>query len=224
MERCGLSVLLRGKEKARKAITKLNAEDKVEITWRSFQLDPTFPKNEAISSQEYLTKKRGYPVNQVIAMSSNLEQQGLNYGIELNFNAAQTFNTFDVHRLIHWSKTQGKASELKEALIKAYFTDGKNLSHNNEILQVVASVGLDKKEALKILESKKFTEEVQMDIYMAQQVGARGVPFFVFNNKLAISGAQDDKVFEDALSSLLSELNPLIQGEGAACQPSDERK
>lgn len=213
-----------GKKKLEQAINKLDANDKVEIIWRSFQLDPNFPKNEAIPSTQYLVQKRGYPADQVNAMSNNLKQQATQYGIDFNFENAQTFNTEDVHRLLHWAKSSNKTNELKEALMKAYFTDGKNLSLNNEILQVVASVGLDKNEALKILESSKFTEEVQMDIYMAQQVGARGVPFFVFNNKPAISGAQDDKVFEQAISSFLSEITPLVQGEGAACEPSGECK
>lgn len=97
----------------------------------------------------------------------------------------------------------GKSSELKEALMKAYFTDGINLSKKENVLEVVENCGLNKLEAQEILQSDKFSNEVDEDIYNASQIGVRGVPFFVLNNQFAISGAQDDSVFENALLKLI---------------------
>ncbi len=121
------------------------------------------------------------------------------YGIDFQFEKALSFNTIDVHRLWQWSKTLGKSSELKEALMKAYFSDGIDLSKEENVIQVVENCGLDKLETESILRSNQFSNEVEEDIYHASQIGVKGVPFFVINNQFAISGAQEDRVFESAL-------------------------
>jgi predicted DsbA family dithiol-disulfide isomerase len=96
----------------------------------------------------------------------------------------------------------GKSSELKEALMKAYFTDGIDLSKEENVLKVIENCDLDTLEAESILKSNQFSNEVDEDIYHASQIGVRGVPFFVLNNQFAISGAQEDSVFENTLKKL----------------------
>ena len=191
-----------GKKKLEQAIVKLNLQNQVEIEWHSFQLDPEFPKGEAIPSSTYLAQRKNFPIEQINAIEQQLTATAKVYGIDFQFEKALSFNTIDVHRLWQWSKTLGKSSELKEALMQAYFTDGLDLSKEENVLQVVENCGLDKLEAKSILRSNQLSNEVDEDIYHASQIGVRGVPFFVLNNQFAISGAQEDSVFENALFNL----------------------
>jgi predicted DsbA family dithiol-disulfide isomerase len=192
-----------GKKKLELAISKLHLSEQVEIEWHSFQLDPDFPKGEAIPSTSYLAQRKNYPIEQINAIQQQLTTSAKVYGIDFQFEKALSFNTIEVHRLWQWSKNLGKSSELKEALMKAYFSDGIDLSKEENILQVVENCGLDKLEAESILKSNQFSNEVDQDIYHASQIGVRGVPFFVLNNQFAISGAQDDSVFENAFLKLI---------------------
>jgi predicted DsbA family dithiol-disulfide isomerase len=188
-----------GKKKLEKAISKLNLSDQVEIEWHSFQLDPDFPKGESIPSSEYLAKRKNFPLEQINAIQQQLTASAKPYGIDFQFDKSLSLNTMDVHRLWQWSKTFGKSSELKEALMLAYFKAGIDLSKEENVLQVIENCGLDKLEAESIFKSNQFSNEVDEDIYHASQIGVRGVPFFVINNQFAISGAQEDSVFESAL-------------------------
>lgn len=192
-----------GKKKLEKAILKLNLSDQVEIEWHSFQLDPDFPKGESIPSSEYLAKRKNFPLEQINTIQQQLTASATPYGIDFQFDKSLSFNTMDVHRLWQWSKTIGKSSELKEALMLAYFTNGIDLSKEENVLKVVENCGLDRIEAQAIFRSDAFSNEVDEDIYQASQIGVRGVPFFVLNNQFAISGAQDDSVFENALLKLI---------------------
>lgn len=192
-----------GKKKLEKAIAKLQLSDQVEIEWHSFQLDPDFPKGEAIPSSTYLAQRKKFPIEQINAIQQILTETAKTYGIDFQFDKALSFNTLEVHRLWQWSKNLGKSSELKQALMEAYFTEGIDLSKEENVLQVVEKCGLDKLEAQTILKSNQFSAEVDEDIYHASQIGIRGVPFFVLDNQFAISGAQDDSVFENALLKLI---------------------
>ncbi len=195
-----------GKNELEKAIHKLNAEDQVEIVWHSYQLDPNFPKGQAITSTKYLSERKGIPLAQVEAMSSQLAQQGKEYDIDFKFDKALSFNTFDAHRLIQWAKTQNKSHELKTALMNAYFSQAINLSESDKLLQVVSAVGLDIKEAEELLKSDKFSDAVEEDIYQSRQLGIRGVPFFLINESASISGAQADQVFEASIAAAIKNL------------------
>ena len=190
-----------GKKKLERAIEKVGLIDDAEVIWHSFQLDPEFPKDIAIPSAHYLSEKKGYPLNQIQAIQHQLREQALDYGIDFQFDKALSFNTGRIHQLLHWGNQFGKTNELKEVFLKAYFTDGIDLSINQNIAQLVTKVGLDENEALLILSSEKYKDEVEADYYAASQIGVRGVPFFLINNQTAISGAQSDEVFEQVLQT-----------------------
>lgn len=207
------------------AIAKYNAEDKVEIIWKSFQLDPTFPQNTSTPSKENLVNRKGYPKTQVDAICGQLESQGTTYDIHFDFDKAVTFNTWDSHRLLQWSKTLQKSHELKEALMKAHFGEGKDLSKQEQIIAVEKSVGLDDKQAMEVLNSEQYTTEVQRDISKAQSLGIRGVPYFLINGVKVISGAQSDAVFERMILSGLSGLTEATDtAASGVCTPEGECK
>ena len=211
-----------GKAKLENAIAYLNAKDKVVIKWHSFQLDPDFPMGVSVPSAEYLAKRKGYPVDQINAIQAQLTSQAKQYGIDFQFEKSLSFNTLDAHRLWKWSEQFNQASALKTALMKAYFTEGLDLSKKEVLLQVVENVGLDKAKASEILANNSYANEVQADIQMASKIGIRGVPFFILNNKYSISGAQDDSVFKGALQELLNELpaTTATESTGAVCEPN----
>ncbi len=192
-----------GKKKLELAIAELGAEDQVEIIWHSFQLDPDLPTNESYPSSAYLAERKGYPIDQVDAMCASLAEQGKAYGIDFQFSKALTFNTHDAHQLIQWAKEFNKSNALKGALMQAYFTEGLDLSVEDNLLSVVGKVGLNAKEALQVLETDSYAAQVEQDINRSRQLGIGGVPFFLIDGSQTISGAQSDHIFKNTVESAL---------------------
>jgi len=214
-----------GKKKIEQAVAKLGAEDKVEIIWHSFQLDPDFPTDKAIPSINYLSERKGYPIDQVVGMCGQLTVQGKAYGVDFNFDSALTFNTLNAHRLIQWAKTQNKSNELKEAFMLAYFSDGTDLTLEENVLNVVKKAGLDAEAAANVLASSDYLPEVNADILRAQKLGISGVPYFLINGSQPIYGAQNDAVFENALAAALKNLKTTeSETSEGICLPSGECK
>lgn len=214
-----------GKKKMERAIAKLNAEGRVEVIWHSFQLDPEFPMEKSISTNEYLVQRKGYPQEQITMMTSQLVEQGLGYGIDFQFGKARSFNTLNAQRLIHWSKEDGKSNELKESLMLHYFTKGLDLSMTENLMSVVDHVGLDIVQAKQVLSSEAYIEEVKHDVYQSRQLGIRGVPYFLINEKITIAGAQHDQEFENSLTAALKDLELLgNSNQVGVCVPNEECK
>jgi predicted DsbA family dithiol-disulfide isomerase len=178
-----------------------NTGKQVEIEWKSFQLDPTVTREDAGASVvEHLAAKKGMSVEQVNGMMNHVETMATNAGLDMKLRSSFVMNTFHAHRVLHFAKSIGKGAELKEAFLNAHFTDNLNLNEDENLIQVAVSVGLDEEDVLRVLHSNEFEEAVNEDAYTAQQFGARGVPFFVFNRESAVSGAQPVEVFEQILN------------------------
>ena len=178
-----------------------NTGKQVEIEWKSFQLDPTVTREDAGASVvEHLAAKKGMSVEQVNGMMNHVETMATNAGLDMKLRSSFVMNTFHAHRVLHFAKSIGKGSELKEAFLNAHFTDNLNLNEDENLIQVAVSVGLNEEDVLRVLHSNEFEEAVNEDAYTAQQFGAQGVPFFVFNRESAVSGAQPVEVFEQILN------------------------
>lgn len=193
-----------GKKKIESAIEKVGISEEVEINYHSFLLEPDFPTEYSETNIEYLASRKNYPREQIKVMHQQLVENGKNYGIDFQFSTSLVFNTVNAHRLMQWSKQFDKSEVLKDALMRAYFTDGVDLSKEENLLKIVENSGLNRAEALQVLDSNLFSQEVENDIYTATQIGIKGVPFFVINDKYAISGSQEDRVFENALKQVLA--------------------
>jgi len=212
-----------GKQKLERAIYKLNLSESVDVIWHSFQLDPGFPKNTAIPSAQYLSDKKGYPPEQLQGMYIHLSNQGAAYNIDFQFDRTLSFNTFNAHRLWQWSMQYGRETELKSALFKAYFTDGIDLSESDNLLKVIADIGLDRDLAMNILTSDSFAQVVEQDISQARQMGIHGVPYFLINEDAEISGAQPDHIFEKNLSTALNAVHSMeLSSKSEVCLPDGE--
>lgn len=122
-------------------------------------------------------------------------------------------NSFNGHRLIQMAKTKQLGDAAKEVLLKAYFTEGKNIDDSNILIEIGTSIGLKKKEIAAMLSSDAYTKEVREDEATANKIGINGVPFFVLNNKYGVSGAQAPEMFAQALKQAWAEYekdNPQI--------------
>lgn len=210
-----------GKRKFEKALEQFPQKDKIEVSWKSFQLDPTTITDPSLNTIENFRAKKGWSKEQAsetIAYVTNIAHQ---VGLQFNFDKAVVANSFDAHRLSHLAKTYNLQNELEEKLFSAYFTEGKNTADYETLLQIANEVGLDKAEVSTMLNGNTFANEVHQDIEQAQQIGVRGVPFFVLNQKYAISGAQESDTFLQALHKAYDEtkLVDLPGNDSVVCGP-----
>lgn len=195
-----------GKRHFEKAIAQFEQTHSIEIEWKSFQLDPTIPKSvEKVSVYQYLADAKGISFEESKKMHDNVVQSAKNVGLTYNYDNAIIANSFDAHRMIQFAKSVELGDQVEEALFKAYFTDGKNIGDFNDLMDIGESFGLNKLDLKAVLESEQFANEVKNDIAEAQKIGVRGVPFFVFDRKYAVSGAQPISVFIETIEKVLSE-------------------
>lgn len=145
-------------------------------------------------------------------------------GLEYNMDKTVVANAKNAHRVLQLSKTLGKGDAMKERLLKAYFTEGKNIDDKATLVSLATEVGLEKNRVATCLDTGEFSDEVEQDIYESRLIGVRGVPFFVLDRKFGISGAQPKEVFEETIRKAWeshvkssSILNVSEGGEGAVC-------
>lgn len=192
-----------GKRNFENALHKLNVKESVSVVWKSYQLSPNLVTDPNLSLNEMLAKHKNISLEQASAMNNQVQAFANTVGLDYRLDCAIPANTFNAHRLIHFSKTLKKQDQMKERLLKAYFMDGKNIDDLDTLAELAVEIGLKEDEVKQVLMSNRYTGEVRRDFYEAQQIGVTGVPFFVFNNKKAISGAQPPEVFVQLLEALL---------------------
>ena len=191
-----------GKKRLEEALEAL-PEVHAEIFWRPFQLDGTIPQG-GIPREEYLTKKFG--ANRAHDMYARLEGIGREAGIPFDFKSIKISpNTLDAHRLLRWAQAVGTQSEVKEQLFKLFFIEGKDIGDHELLAQVAAENGIEKDVAARLLASDADVEAVREEIETAARMGVTGVPFFIFNSKIAVSGAQPSEVLIQAVQHCLNQ-------------------
>mgnify|MGYP001029642298 FL=1 len=210
-----------GKRKFEAALKNFPEADKVKVTWKSFQLDPTLQTQPDIKLMEHLAMSKGMPLDQAKGMVSHVMNMASEEGLRFNFDHAVVANSFNAHRLLHFAKSLQKGGQLKEALLKAHLEDGINIDDIRALTEIAVANGLEKEATEKILNSDDYAYDVKQDEMEAQNIGVRGVPFFVFDNKYAISGAQPTEAFLETLNKawgeFASEKPELIVSKGDSC-------
>jgi len=212
-----------GKRKFEDALSRFPDKDKIEIVWKSFELNPALVTDPNKSTTQYLAEAKGWSMEQTKEMQNHVIGMAKEVGLHYDFDKAVVANSFDAHRLIQLAKTKGRGDAAEEALFKAYFTEGKNTADHETLTQLGVSIGLDSEEIKSVLAGNAFADAVQRDEYEARQIGVRGVPYFVFNDKYAVSGAQHPDTFLGALTQSFSEWAPAkekpieLTGEGTSC-------
>ena len=203
-----------GKRRLEQAIAQFPYRDQVEVEFKSFELDPNAPKYNGKSIHEALAAKYGMSIEQAKQANEGVGQQAASIGLDFRFDSMKPGNTFDAHRLAKFAKEKGKEAVLTEKLLHAYFTESKDIGDEDVLADIAEAVGLDRNEALKILNDKQaYANDVRIDEAIAQQYGIRGVPYFIINNKYAISGAQAPETFASALQKVWEEESaaPVLQ-------------
>lgn len=191
-----------GKQQFEKALSNFEGRETVEIIWRSFELNPNIQYLEGYNLYDYLSEMKGMDIESINKNFERLVEQGKELGIEFKFEIAKVFNSRKAHRLIQEARNQGKQNELEAAMFYAYFTEGKNLEDETILQNIAQKSGIQFENIQDIIHSDILDQAVNSDVYMAQQVGARGVPFFVFDDAYAISGAHGANTFLNVLKTV----------------------
>ena len=199
-----------GKRRLERALRDFDAADQVEITWRSFQLNPDFPPGTAVPTPDYLTSRFG---PQAQEMTGRVALLGAGAGLDLRFENTLTVNTFDAHRVLHLAADAGLAGEVKERLLHAHFTEGADLSDHETLARLAGEAGVPPGRVRAMLATDEYADAVRADSDEARALGANGVPFFVIDRKYGISGAQPAEVFLQALQQAQAEAQADAEAE-----------
>ena len=188
-----------GKRKFEKALAQFADKEYIEVEWKSFQLNPALVTNPGISIQQYLSEHKGMSMEQVKQSQNYITQAGHVVGLDYHFDKVVVANTLKAQQLLKFAHTQDKQNEMEERLFEAYFTHGQNVDNLPTLVQLASEVGLDTTGLHDALETNEYLAQVQTDIAEANALGIHGVPYFVFNRKLAVNGAQESTVFLETL-------------------------
>ncbi|WP_110238945.1 DsbA family oxidoreductase [Nocardioides gilvus] len=201
-----------GKRRLETALSTFEHADDVEIIWRSYQLDPTAPRDQSLTTLEALGAKfPGGPdqVREMLARTRGVAaEEGLEFG-DHSFHA----NTVDAHRVLHLALVEGGPTlqgALKEALLAAHFVDNANVGDHAVLTEVAVRTGLDAARVTAVLAGDEFADAVRADIDQARALGATGVPFFVLDRKYGVSGAQPAESFTQVLEQAWADAHPQI--------------
>lgn len=212
-----------GKRNFETALEQFAYKKQLDIIWKSFQLDPELPEVEKDNYKDYLVKRKGMSPEQVQGMLENVTQSAKQVGLDYHFEKAKIVNSLNAHKLIQFAKTKDLGDQMEERLFLAFFTEGKNIADLSVLTQLGKEAGLDERELQTAFTDDNYAYLVKQDIAEAQQIGVRGVPFFVFDRKFAVSGAQPPQAFLKNLEKSFSEwrkLNPAFNLEvtdGQSC-------
>jgi predicted DsbA family dithiol-disulfide isomerase len=192
-----------GKRRLEKAIAALDRQQEVRVRWLPFQLNPSMPK-EGISRRDYRIKKFG-SWERSLELDAKVVAVGKEEGIHFAFNRIEwTPNTVNAHRLIWLADEQGVQDAVVEALFRAYFTDGRDIGNRPTLIDVVAEAGLDRHQAEAVLNSDDGQEAIKEAGEQARRLRVEGVPFFLIDGMITLSGAQPPDAFLSAFSQVVA--------------------
>mgnify|MGYP003391641359 FL=1 len=192
-----------GKKRLEKAAEQAGVE--LEVFWHSYQLDPDAPIRQEKSNSERLAEKYNRSIAEVEEMQRNIAAMAKEEGIEFNWEHANSGNTFNAHRIIHLAQSLNLGNEAKEAFFYSYMTQGLAIGERETIEDVAARIGLNPNQVEDVLNSDEFAEFVKYDEEVARdQLKVTGVPFFVFDQRVALAGAQPVEVMKDVLTKAVA--------------------
>jgi len=191
-----------GKRRLESAL-KLRSDIETEIHWRPYLLNPQVPR-EGMARVDYLSRKFGSD-ERFRPAHERLTRLGKEEGVEFHFERiVRQPNTLDAHRVIGWAEEAGKAAPVVENIMRAFFTEGKDLTDNEVLVEVAGQSGLDSEAVRRDLASDRDLELTQKAAAAAADGGISGVPFFIFNSRFALAGAQEPEQLVSALDQALA--------------------
>ena len=189
-----------GKRRLEHALQDFSGAGDVEIVHRSFQLNPSAPAGQTSRRRDYLIAKYGWSADKAAQIDADMEKRAAADGLEYHLSEnGLTGNTLDAHRLVHLARERGQQDAMVERFFRGYFTEQRSLFDADSLAALAVDAGLDAMDVRRVLGGADYANAVQADIREAQALGVSGVPFFVFDRRLGLSGAQPLEVFADAL-------------------------
>lgn len=208
-----------GKRRFEVGLEKLAHPEAVEIVYRSFELNPHIQVNPSDDITGMAAARQGSTREHMKALQDDISRRAEQDGLKFNYDTAKPTNTFNAHRLLQYAMQFGKGDDVMERLYQAYFTDSLYLDDLNILVDLAVQSGLDADDTAAMLASDRFKDEVRADGVAAKRAGIHGVPYFVINDKYAISGAQPAEVFVEALQQAWKEENPIIPFKSSFVDP-----
>lgn len=178
------------------------ADRDVAVRHHSFQLDPTTPEDFEGGAAEYLARHKGIPEDRARAMQAHVTSVAASEGLAYDFDSQRPANSHRAHQMVHLAREHGVENEVVEGLYRAHFVDGRHIGRIEELVAIAADAGLDHDIATRALTAGTYASAVDADIALAARLGVTGVPFFVFDGRLAVVGAQPAEVFVRAFEEV----------------------
>jgi predicted DsbA family dithiol-disulfide isomerase len=212
-----------GKRRLQAALRDFPSRDQVEVVWRSFELDPSAPREALPPSAhaERLARKYGRTLAQAQQLLEQMTRLAASEGLAFDYGRIRTASSFDAHRMLHLAKELGRQDALKERLLAAYFCEGQVISDADTLVRLASEVGLDVDRAQALVSTDLYAAEVRAEEREAQQLGIQGVPFFLLGRRYGVSGAQSREVMREALERAHRELPAITElgADGGVCGP-----
>ena len=188
-----------GKRRLEAALESFAGAEDVELRWHAFELDPDAPAAHEGTYAERIARKYGRTPEESADLLDSMREMAAAEGLALRFEQIRGGNTFDGHRLIALALEHGLQGEMKERLMRAYFSEGELLSDAPTLRRLALETGLPAEEVDELLAGEGFAEEVRVDEYTAQRLGIDAVPFFILDRRMAVRGALDSAELLGAL-------------------------
>ena len=177
----------------------------VEVEYHSYELAPDTPVDFEGTPIDYLSQRKGMPIDQVEQMLARVTGIAASVGLDYHYEDVHQTNTVKAHELIHYAKAHGRQLDMKERLLKAYFVDGRHVGRIEDLADLAAEIGFDRDDVVRALEANEYLADVKADVAQASEYGIQGVPFFVIDSKYGVSGAQEAETFANVLAQVRDE-------------------
>lgn len=191
-----------GKRRFETALAQAENRSHIHVIWRSFELDHNAPRQHQGTLNEMLSRKYHVSLQQADEMNARVTAQAKEVGLDYQLTHTQPGNTFDAHRLLHLATDKQLGDKAIETIMHAYFSESLPVGDRTALAKLAPHFGIAEREALEMLASNQYSDAVRADELRAANFGITGVPFFVFDEKSGISGAQPVEVFIDALRQM----------------------
>jgi predicted DsbA family dithiol-disulfide isomerase len=209
-----------GKRRWEAALAAFEHRDEVQVTWRSFELDPEAPREREGDRASHLAEKYRTSYESAVAMQRNMTEVAAGEGLDFHFDTARSGNTFDAHRLLHLAAAHGAQDAVKEALFRAYLSEGRLVGDPAVLEELGLEAGLPEDEVRELLSTDSYVAEVRADERTAASLGINAVPFFAVDRSLGASGAQPPELFLELLRRGWAARTPLaVEAGGESCGP-----
>ena len=192
--------------------------EEVEVEWKSFELDPNAKGSRDVPLDQALARKYGMSIERARGWMQQMIDMAEEEGLEFNFDDAKGGNTFAAHRVLHLAKVNGLGGEMKERLLRAYFTEGRDISDEDVLTELAADVGIDADAVEEMFDGYDHAEAVRRDELRAQQIGITGVPFFLVDGKYGVPGAQMPDTLLHVLNRARDERVEIVTPAGESCE------